>query len=149
MTASLTNNVKSHLCDLQMPRPARLGPEMRGSLQQEWEPDTCHDVQQETQTVLYGTPGRAQPMHTRSLLHFAASLHCFLWNLQQVPGLPFAFSCHKVFLCFCWNSSKRCPPLESRPELLPPLELLLPLPRPSPLPLAFCAGLSFKASGCF
>ena len=132
MTAGLTSPVKSHLCDLQMPRPRGLGPEMRGSLQQQREPDTHHDVQQEkslrtllrdTKQSVYGTPRRAQPMHTCSLVHFAASLHCFLWNLQQIPGLPFALSCHKLFLCFCWKSTKRCAPLESCAELLPPLDI--------------------------
>ena len=116
MTASLTNPVKFHLCDLQYPRPARLGPEMRGSREQEWEPDTHHDVQQERslRTLLRDTNSRCTgPRDERSrcthvpLLHFAASLHCFLWNLQQIPGLAFALSCHSAFLCFCWNSSRR------------------------------------------
>ena len=42
----MTNNVKSHLCDLQMPRPGGLGLGMRGSLQQERELHKHHEVQQ-------------------------------------------------------------------------------------------------------
>ena len=61
MTAGLTSPVKkSHHCDLQVPRPAGLGPEMRGSLQQERERDTHHDVQQERslRTLLRDTNSR-------------------------------------------------------------------------------------------
>ena len=41
-----------------------------------------------------------QPMHMCSLPHFAGSVHCFVWNLQEIPGLPFGFSCHSAPLCF-------------------------------------------------
>ena len=107
MTASLTNPVKSHLCDLQMPRP-----------------DTHHDVQQERslRTLLRDTNSRCTDPGTSAAdahLHFAASLHCFLWKRKQILGLPFALSCHKVFLCFLWKSSNKCAPLESCPELFP------------------------------
>ena len=50
MIASLINPVKSHLCDLPMPRPAGLGPEMRGSLQQERELHRRQEVQQKRDT---------------------------------------------------------------------------------------------------
>ena len=69
MTASLTSHVMSHLCDLQMRRPAGLGPEMRGSLQQERELHRHHEVQQKRslRTLLRDTNSRCpEPPDERS-----------------------------------------------------------------------------------
>ena len=91
MTAGLTSPVKSHLCDFQRPRPARLGSEVKGSLHQEREPDTHHDVQQEKslRILLRDTnirctehPDVARPVHTC----FSVALSCVLALFPLEPS---------------------------------------------------------------
>ena len=69
LLASATNPVKSHLCELQIPRTARLGPEMRGSLRQGWWLHWHHKVQKERSlsTLLRDTNSRCtRPPDERS-----------------------------------------------------------------------------------